>query len=210
MVNEEAEKPNGKITRIELFRNSALVGSFSGNPQLILFTLSNMSVDYYELTARVLDDKGASVISSPVQIVIENPNRVPQIQIVFHKNGDVFLEGTDIQIEADAIDPEGEIRKVEFYIGCILLDVSTSPLFLSILPKAPIGIYNLTAKSFDDHGAKSVSSVVNIIEKSLEVLPEVNLVTPDNGQVFQEGDKVSFSVLFSGNFNAVKKVEFYS
>ena len=208
-VRFEASSPNGNITKIELFKNSDLIGTANGNPNNVTFSLDNLQVGTFNLIAKVYDDKGASAVSTPLKITVIEPNIVPNINIKNPKNGDVFLEGTDLRIEADAEDPDGEITKVEFYRGSTLIGTSTSAPHSTIFTKAPVGNYNLTAKAFDNKGGESISPAVNITIKPKIEIPWIELVTPISDQEFDVSSTIVFTVMFGGSDENVTKVEYY-
>jgi parallel beta-helix repeat protein len=209
IVKFEASSPNGTINKIELYKNSDLIGTADGNPNNITFSLDNLPIGKYNLVAKVYDNKGASAVSDAVEVIIIEPNIAPKISITTPKNGDEFPEWTDIRIEVDAEDPDGEIEKVEFYHGETLIETSTSSPFNVVFLKAPPGIYNLTAKAFDNKGSSTISDPIKITVNSQNEIPQIELVTPVNNQEFDAESNIMFTVMFSGNAENVSKVEFY-
>jgi major membrane immunogen (membrane-anchored lipoprotein) len=208
-VRFEANSPNGNITKIELFKNNNLIGTANGNPNNVTFSLDNLQVGTFNLVAKVFDDKGATAVSTPLKITIVEPNIVPNINITNPKNGDFFLEGTDIRIEADAEDPDGEITKVEFYRGATLIGTSTSAPHSAIFSKAPAGNYNLTAKAFDNKGGESISPAINITVSKGNVAPSVMITSPKSGDIFIQGANIVIEANAQDIDGKIVKVEFY-
>lgn len=210
LVTVEAKSPNGAIERIELFRNNNLVGSVSGNPQSISFTLSNMPAASYELTARVFDVKGGRSISNPVSIVVEKANEPPLVEIISPYNGEVFAEGTPIKVEAEAEDHDGEVQKVEFFIGDNLFATVTTLPYQIIVNDLKPGEYNIAAKAFDNLGISTLSPAVQIKVEKENVPPVVRITSPEDGKVFFAGQEINIQADAKDSDGSITKVEFYS
>ncbi|MFC0261607.1 Ig-like domain-containing protein [Fontibacter flavus] len=206
-VKVQAESPNGKVTKVELLRNGIVVGSI--NDPSNSFIVSNLQIGTHSLTARVTDDKGARATSSAVTILVTEPNKVPIVSIISPKPAEVFPEGVDIRIEANASDPDGSISKVEFYRGSILVGTSTTSPYIITMPKVAPGSYNLTAKAFDNKNATAISSVVNVVVEKANVAPTVNISSPKNGDEFVLGSNIRIEAQASDSDGTVNKVEFY-
>lgn len=206
-VRVQAESPNGKVTRVELLRNGIVIGSI--NDPTNSFIVSNLQIGTHSLTARVTDDKGARATSSAVTILVTEPNKVPIVSITSPKPAEVFPEGVDIRIEANASDPDGSISKVEFYRGSVLVGTSTTSPYIVTMPKVAPGSYNLTAKAFDNRNATAISSVVNVVVEKANVAPTVNISSPKNGDEFVVGSNIRIEAQASDSDGRVTKVEFY-
>lgn len=74
----------------------------------------------------------------------------------------VFLEGDDIQIDAQASDSDGNVVRVEFFEGANFLGEDTTAPFSFTWLSVPAGSYSLTALAFDNDGASSISLPVDI------------------------------------------------
>jgi hypothetical protein len=206
-VKFEAYSENGRITKVELFRNGNLIGSV--NDPGSNFSLTNLPIGNHSLTVKAFDDKGAVAISPEVAIAVVPTNLSPIVQIVSPSNGSEFFEGEDVRIEAEALDSDGKITKVEFYRGNVLIGTRNSSPYVAVIPKIVSGTYSITAKAFDDSGASTISSSVTINVKKDVDLPDIMLVTPVDNQVYYEGSTVTFTVMFSGNDQSVDRVEYY-
>jgi hypothetical protein len=206
-VKFEAYSENGRITKVELFRNGNLIGSV--NDPESNFSLTNLPIGNHSLTVKAFDDKGAVAISPEVAIAVVPTNLSPIVQIVSPSNGSEFFEGEDVRIEAEALDSDGKITKVEFYRGNVLIGTRNSSPYVAVIPKIVSGSYSITAKAFDDSGASTISSSVTINVKKDVDLPDIMLVTPVDNQYYYEGSTVTFTVMFSGNDQSVDRVEYY-
>lgn len=146
------------------------------------------------------------VIGAPsnATVYITGPNVTnlpPVVSIVSPSNGSVFYTPTNIQLLAQASDPDGTVTNVEFFAGSTDLGPGT-PLVLD--PPGDNGVtglvyvydwddpsptnYSLTAVATDNNGASTVSSAVNI--SVLQGPPPTNspysvrIISPANNSVF--------------------------
>jgi fibro-slime domain-containing protein len=92
-------------------------------------------------------------------------NDPPNVNITYPYSGTIFAEGDNVLINASASDSDGYVTKVEFYKGSTKLGEDTSAPYSFMwygVPASPAGGYNLTAKAFDNGGAITTSTAVNI------------------------------------------------
>ena len=128
-----AVDPHGYIPRVEFYEGDRLLG-FSeiafiqpppdGTPISHEFTWNNAPVGRHVLTAQAVDSSGNRLVSDEVKIVVGTNDGLARIEITHPDNGDFFRSGTPIKVEADAVDPEGYIPRVEFYAAERLIGVS--------------------------------------------------------------------------------------
>jgi len=111
----------------------------------------------------------AGLLVPPGNLLAQTPlNLPPQCRIVRPLDGALFPAGTDIEVQAEAGDPDGRVVSVEFFAGERSLgvvtgaSVNTDRLFRLVWADAPAGRFVLTAKATDDDGAFTVSAAVNI------------------------------------------------
>lgn len=76
LINVNASDGDGSIARVDFYEGSSFIGSDSSSP--FSFTWSNVPEGSYLLTAIATDDKGATAVSSPVNIVV---NAAPVISL---------------------------------------------------------------------------------------------------------------------------------
>lgn len=111
----------------------------------------------------------AALLVAPGHLLAQTPlNLPPQCKIVRPLEGAVFATGTDIDIHAEASDPDGRVVSVEFFAGDRSLGVvtgasaNTDRLYRLVWANAPAGRFVLTARATDDDGAVTVSAAVNV------------------------------------------------
>jgi probable HAF family extracellular repeat protein len=91
-INASAFDADGAVVRVEFYADGSLIGVSTSNPFAILW--SGMAQNHtYTLTAKAIDDRGATTISAPVSITIGSSQQVRQTPFDF--DGDAK---TDISI----------------------------------------------------------------------------------------------------------------
>lgn len=119
----------------------------------------------------------------------------PAVSITSPANGAKFFEGTDILITADASDQDGQITKVSFYRGNILISEDTTFPYSAVWTNAEISSVDLRAVATDDQGLTSSDSV------AVEVTPEGTklILSVDRVSIVPNGaDAVTMSVNLPG------------
>src|SRR5262249_23299617 len=120
-------------------------------------------------------------------------NAFPSVLITSPTNGAAFTAPTNIPIMVDASDPDGSIRRLDFYDGAALIGVVTNAPFTLVWTNAHPGNHGLKAVATDDGGAATVSGIVNIV-----IDPPTVAVQPLSRTV-EQGSTVSFAVVATGS-----------
>lgn len=111
-----------------------------------------------------------TVVFDNVTIAKPVVNRAPAVSITNPANNTTFAAPANIRFAATATDSDGTISKVEFYQGATLVKTVTAAPYEVTLSNLTAGNYNLTAKAYDNSGAVTTSSPV-----------QVSVVNPVNG-----------------------------
>ncbi len=117
-------------------------------------------------------------------------NQDPSVSITSPSNGANFDTGANIQINANASDPDGSVTKVEFFRGSSKLGEDTSAPYSYTINNAQAGNYNLTARATDNDGATKTSSNVNIsvsTDTGGNQTPAISFQTPSGNLTVDEG-----------------------
>ncbi|TDE44339.1 HYR domain-containing protein [Flavobacterium rhamnosiphilum] len=101
------------------------------------------------------------------QIITRVLNAVPTVSITSPANNAIFTEGENVTINADAVDTDGTISKVEFYQGSTLLGESTAAPYSFIWNSVAAGTYVLTAKATDNNGDVTTSSATDVTVRDI-------------------------------------------
>ena len=82
---------------------------------------------------------------------------------------------------ATASSSGGTIARVQFYNGAQLLDTALTSPYSYTWSSVASGFYAITAQAYDNLGAMTTSSVVNI---TVTAPPTVSLTSPANGAYY--------------------------
>ena len=153
---------NGTISKVDFYNGTSLIFSDSMAPYT--HTILNALDPLYSISAKVYDDCGAITTSNTLSITTFTPdpcagNTPPIISI--SSSSSSYVRGTSFTINANSSD-NGTITKVNFYNNGVLIGTDlSSPYSLTINP-ANNPAYLITARSYDNCGDSSTSSILNI------------------------------------------------
>ncbi len=179
-INASASDADGTITKVEFYRDGALLGSDTTAPYSYVWTSATAGT--YVLTAKATDNLGAVKVSAPVTITV-NPNRPPTVAITSPSSGAQLVGGSIVTIAATATDSDGTVGKVEFYRDGALIGTDTTSPYSYAWATAETGTFVLTAKATDSKGGSTMSAPVTVTVV-VNQPPSVSLTAPDNGQIF--------------------------
>jgi hypothetical protein len=170
-------------TNVEFFAGTNNLGKAISGASAIGFgtsyflTWTNPPPGDYALTAEATGYHITSIISAPINITVLQgppPNQPPTVSIIEPKDGDTFYTPTNVQIVAQADNPDGTVTNVEFFAGTndlgqgnmVVLDPPgiggvVGPVYLFNWDNVSPGNYPLTAVA-TDNGASITSAPVNI------------------------------------------------
>lgn len=162
-ISANASDNDGGISKVEFYHGSTKISQDNKKPYNVSW--SNVPAGTYSLTAVAYDTEGLSAVSTPVNITVTgttSSNTAPVVSISSPSNNSSFAEGANVTISANASDSDGSVSKVEFYQGSVKLGEDATGPYSYTWSNVPAGSYSLTAKAFDNSGAATSSSVVNI------------------------------------------------
>lgn len=90
------------------------------------------------------------------------PGSAPTVSIVKPSDGDEFVIGDDVVIEAEASDPDDDLVKVDFFIGTAKIGEATSPPWAATWEAAGTGVKVIEAHARDATGWTTKSAPVSI------------------------------------------------
>ncbi len=205
--------PDGSISKVEFFEGSTKLGEKTSSPWS--YRWNNVSVGSHTIWARATDNQGATAKSSNITITVERQatNSPPSVVITSPTNGSTFYEPyNDITIWADANDPDGSVRRVEFYDGSIKLGEKTSSPWSYTWNNAPVGNHSIWVRATDNQNATARSSNISVtVEPETEnVPPNVSITSPTNGSTFYEPDNdITIRVNANDPDGTIKTVKFF-
>lgn len=96
------------------------------------------------------------------------PNLPPKIKILNPKNYSILRAKSNIVVEVDAKDVDGEIAKVEYFNKGTFISTKTTAPYSLALSNVVNGDYLLTAVVTDNSGAKTESNLVQFVINKLD------------------------------------------
>ena len=206
-LNATAVDPDGRVVRVEFYRGATIVGQSTAAP--FSFSVTNLAPGIYSFTARAIDDQGASKDSSAVVVTVLG-NQAPTVAIVAPADGDRLIAPASVTISANAVDADGVIGRVEFFVGATKIGEDLFAPYSATLGGLSPGRYVLTARAFDQLGASTVSPPVTVTVDAPNQSPLVQLIAPVNGSEFFAPASLSLVASASDFDGAIARVEFYS
>ena len=185
VICADARDPDGYVATVEFFEGTNSLGIRTNclpcagpqNPFCLVWT--NVQPGDYVLHARATDNGGATALSDPVKIRVQQgpppTNFPPVVRIISPPNNAIFRAPVRIPIFAYAKDPDGSVSSVEFFAGtndlgpgtnlpCIATTVGVlacpTNIYFIVWSNAPLGTYPLRAVATDNDGASSASEPV--------------------------------------------------
>lgn len=155
-------------------------------------------------------------------------NKKPIVTITSPTNNQLFYEGSDIKITADASD-DGQIKNVEFYRGSILLGSDAVAPYEFDWLNVTRGNRTLRAVAYDDMNVNTTSASVSItVVESLcgntvcdsgedfTTCPldcstlSINITNPKEGAIYTKGDDILITAEVTSGNNIISSVAFYN
>ena len=155
------------------------------------------------LVSLVVSD--GELASAPATASVTISNLTPAVTLTAPADGAVLPESLPVSLEADALDADGVVVRVEFFAGDVKVGEDLSPPFAATWSGMAPGDYVLTARATDNDGATttSVSRLVHVNPS-----PAVALTAPANASVFVAPATVALAATASDD-GTVAAVEFY-
>ena len=155
-LSATASDPDGTVTRVDFYDGSSLIGSRLTAPWSLSWTGTAGS---HSLTARAVDNSGASTTSAAATITLNASNTAPTVVWVAPTAASALKAGVATTLRAAPGDRDGYIRRVEFRDGTTLVGTAlASPWSVSWTGSA--GSHSLSATAVDNNGASSTSAVL--------------------------------------------------
>lgn len=143
---------------IQIFGPSQI--TFSDN-QIAEPDISSLIEGYYLIKLEVSNGNYSDEDEMYV-IVSETENIAPIVSISSPQDNTEYIEGTEIEITAEASDMDGSILKVEFYIDDELIGTATSEPY-NIIWSAAEGVYEIVAVATDNEESSTTSEAITVI-----------------------------------------------
>jgi len=159
-IDAIADDTDGYVALVEFYANNIKIGEDSISPYQ--YAWDGVTSGAYLLTVKAVDLLGATMVSSPVDIVVLS-NVAPTCVISNPVDGFIYYDPDTIVIEVIAEDPNDSVSVVTFFVDAIYIGEDLQiPFQNTSLVNPPMGIYTFSASSTDSFGATTFSLPVNI------------------------------------------------
>ncbi|HVY68611.1 MAG TPA: Ig-like domain-containing protein, partial [Verrucomicrobiae bacterium] len=192
-----ASDPDGTIKRVDFYANNQLVGSANGAPYG--FDWVDATAGTYNLTARAVDNQGATTTSTNKITITVKTNTPPNVALSAPANGATFSSSADITITAIASDSDGAVRFVEFFADDQSLGIATDMPYSLTWSFHEAGTHVISVQATDDHGGVSTNSnPATVTLKDIGALL-VTINSPVDGATFNAGVDVAVQIQATEN-----------
>ena len=205
-IGASATDPDGTISQVEFYNGKTLLHTEYVSPYGYYW--KNIPVGNYILTAKATDNSGMVTTSAEVKISVI-PQKAPTVSITNPADNERFAGPATIRLIAAATDPEGTIRKVEFYNGSKLLRTERYYPYTYTWKDVPVGNYTITAKATDSFGLITTSAAVHISVVPNQS-PTVSITNLANYQKFIANTPIPLVAAAKDPDGTISKVEFYN
>lgn len=139
-------------------------------------------------------------------------NLPPSVTITNPVDGASIPEGSDVLVSADALDGDGSVAKVEFFVGGTKIGESLAPPYAVTWMGVTAGSWEISARATDDQGAtRDAPSVFVTVDSTAppNAAPSVSLSSPADGTVIAAGSPVTLEAQASDTDGQVVEVAFF-
>lgn len=134
----------------------------------------------------------------------------PTVTLDTPVNGASFVEGSPVNLTAQADDFDGSVERVEFYVDGISVATDfTAPYEHSWIAPAP-GDYSISARAFDNAGNQANTATALVYVASDNVGPTVSQSAPAAGAEYTLGDTILIEVNAADGDGSVSEVAFFA
>src|SRR6266568_2042221 len=200
-VTATAADTDGTVAKVDFFDGAIPVGTATAAPYSV--TLANVAAGAHAYTARATDNKGGTLTSAAVNVIV---NVAPTVSITAPASHALFNAQASLTIGATAADTDGTIARVDFYQGTSLIGTAATAPYSFTWANVAAGSYTLTAVATDDRGTSTTSAAVAI---TVSGTSGVSLTAPADGAVFAQGAAVLLTASAINPQGSVAKVDFY-
>lgn len=198
-----ASDENNDLKQVNYFINGETI-AISNEPYS--FSWDAPESGTYTLSALAIDEKNAESVLSSVEFSVGDivPNIIPTI-VLSPSNETTYNLLTDILIETEVSDEDGEVAEVKFKIGDEEFTDSDAP-FEWLWTPSQGGPYTIEAIAIDNLGGESVKSVSNIIFRTR---PTISSLFPVDGTKVNAGNEVALSIIANDLDGEVVSARYY-
>ncbi|MEM9848033.1 MAG: Ig-like domain-containing protein, partial [Bacteroidota bacterium] len=204
-VIASASDADGTITMVELFYDGVQQGIDNIVPYR--WTIFDLAAGTHTLRVVATDDDGATA-EETITISVSAPNTPPTISFVNPLDGDNFMDGDDLLVEATASDSDGSIANVQFIYDGVLQGTDNLNPYQWMLTNLTQGTHTLEVIATDDMGA-TANATATITVNTVTTPPTVSFVAPIDGEILAEGSNLSIEANATDSDGSIVGVQLF-
>ncbi|MEW7278312.1 Ig-like domain-containing protein [Aquimarina sp. 2201CG1-2-11] len=216
---------SGNVANIKLYLNDILVRQENGAPYewgtasttQEDAALLNLAAGTYVLKAVATNNQGASVTKTKI-IRVEKTEPVAPIVSFQKPNNSQFIEGDNLGVVVNVLDPDKTVTNVKLYINDVFVrqenvapyewGTANTSLEDNALLNLAAGTYVLKAVATNNQGAPVTKTKIITVNGTEPVAPIISFQKPNNSQ-FIEGDNLGVVVNASDPDGTITNVKLY-
>ncbi len=159
----DGDAVGGGITKVEFYKNDTLLGTSLTPPYT--YDWSAVPNGTYAIQAKAYDNNTPIQATgvSGVDTITVHSNKLPKVTLTRPAKGAAFyLPHLNDTLMATAIDSDGTIAKVEFYLNGSLFGSDATAPYLAPWNDSVAGPVSIQAKATDDAGGVGVSELITV------------------------------------------------
>ncbi|NJL76355.1 MAG: hypothetical protein HC892_16400, partial [Saprospiraceae bacterium] len=222
-VNATASDANGTVSKVALFYDNVLVNDDTTAPYT--WTINSLVAGAHTLRAVATDNQGATA-ETTVNITVNastggggTGDGSPVVTIIRPTNNQNFPVGTNLTVEATAVDADGSIRNARLLFGGSTVRTITTPPYIwnattdPALSGLAAGTYEVKVVAVDNQGKTGERIHTITVGGSgggtTNTPPTVAITAPTNGQTFTAGANLTVNATASDANGTVSKVALF-
>lgn len=189
-LSADALDTDGEVVNVEFLLDGVVVAQANSAPYVSSWVAS---VGSHQISAVATDDKGATSVLSSVDILVDSAtpgNEAPNVELTL--SATVVDVGSVVTLSANAVDSDGTIDKVDFYVAGTLVGSAAAAPYRLDYTTTRSGTMAVYAKATDNVGASTNSISTNL---KVNDLPTVSNCRPD-GLYQTQGIDVPYCTIY--------------
>lgn len=210
-ITANAADSDGTIQRVEFLNGNTVIGTATAAPYA--FNWTNVAAGTYLLSARATDNANASTTSAAVSVTVNAANQPPTVSLESPANGATFTAPANVNLAANAADPDGTVQFVEFEVNGTVANRDTTAPFAFVLTNLAVGTYNVRAIATDNGTPTALtasSATVTFTVTAPNQAPTTSITAPANNATFTAPAAISIQATAADSDGTVARVEFYN
>ena len=135
-------------------------------------------------------------------------NRAPEVSVTSPADGATFELGQEINLSANASDPDGNLDKVNFKINDAFYRTDSDRPFETTFTPTELGTYKIAARAIDTENEQTeVFITINVVEPNNS--PTVSLTSPSNNATYDVGEEIPLTATASDVDGNLDRVNFF-